>query len=107
MIFFAIRLLFFSSSENGRLLMSLRNGVKAVRESVEWIGVSKFEKKYLPCQLNLIFSDDNTPTMNEVECNVCGQQLGPAGEPEITRHRLTVHPEGLSARYRKSIFPTI
>ena len=84
--------------------MSLRNGVKAVRGSVEWIGVSKFQKKYLPCQLNLIFSDDNTPTMNEVECNVCGQQLGPVGEPEITRHRLTVHPDGVSARYKEAYF---
>ena len=49
-----------------------------------------------------MFSDENTPTMGEVECDECGQILPPGtGAPEIAQHKHIFHPmpQCLNARY--------
>ena len=49
-----------------------------------------------------MFSDENTPTMGEVECDECGQILPPGtGAPELAQHKHIFHPmpQCLNARY--------
>ena len=50
-----------------------------------------------------MFSDENTPTMGEVECDECGQILPPGtGAPEIAQHKHNFHPHGTNARYYRA-----